>query len=177
MNKGVLVILFVFAIATQALNLKPIAIQMSEILITREYYKDDHKAVISFQGAGAVKADLVVYQLEKITSSSYSGGSGAQSSEMSRLEQKTAFQVRPNPTKTRATITLSLVHAEKIRLSVYDVTGKEVAAVVNSHMSAGQHNLAWDCRDKYGKKLPNGTYFIRLESTIGNKVQKVMILK
>ena len=65
-----------------------------------------------------------------------------------------------------------------MRLSVYDVLGKEVARLVNGYCEAGYQMAAWN-----GSAVGSGVYYARL--TIANesgnvvfvKMSKLMLLK
>lgn len=65
----------------------------------------------------------------------------------------------PNPFAHTTTIRYFLDQEGFVRLRVYDVTGREVAALVDTHQEAGRwYTAAFD-----GRSLPGGTYFYRLE--------------
>ena len=80
----------------------------------------------------------------------------------------------PNPFNSRATVRYSLPEAGQIRLTVYDVTGREVQTLVTGHMSPGVHEAVWDAEG-----IASGVYFIRLtvDSRRLTEVQKVMLVK
>src|SRR5690606_13024069 len=50
----------------------------------------------------------------------------------------------PNPASDRATITFALDRPAPVRLTLYDVLGREVAAVGAGHLEPGPHRLALD---------------------------------
>jgi hypothetical protein len=47
------------------------------------------------------------------------------------------------------------------QLSVYDAQGKKVATLLNSLLSAGEHNIAFT---ETAAALPGGLYFLRLQA-------------
>ena len=49
---------------------------------------------------------------------------------------------RPNPTTGRAIVPLSLPEAAHVRLSLYDVLGREAAVLVDGRLDAGRHGVA-----------------------------------
>ena len=67
----------------------------------------------------------------------------------------------PNPFNPVTTISYSIPTAGNVELKVFDVTGREVAALVNARQSAGSYAIAWN-----GSANPSGIYFYRL--TVGN---------
>ena len=65
----------------------------------------------------------------------------------------------PNPFKRATTIPFALSQATHVRLTVYNVLGREVATLVDEIRPAGQHIVAWRPKD-----LPSGLYFYRLQT-------------
>ncbi len=70
----------------------------------------------------------------------------------------------PNPFARETTIQFTTTTVTEARLAIYDVTGREVAVLVNGTIEAGQHNVAFDARG-----LASGLYVYRLEA--GTTVQ------
>lgn len=67
----------------------------------------------------------------------------------------------PNPFNPLTTISYSIPTAGNVELKVFDITGREVASLVNTRQSAGSYAVAWD-----GSTHSTGIYFYRL--TVGN---------
>ncbi len=70
--------------------------------------------------------------------------------------------VHPNPFNPRAVITFALASAAPVELTVYDLTGRRVARLVNRILDSGNHSLVWDGRDSSGRQAASGTYLARL---------------
>jgi hypothetical protein len=84
----------------------------------------------------------------------------------------------PNPFGDRTTISYQLAAAAPVRLSLYNVMGQQVAVLASGPQRAGGHQATWDGRDRAGRPMPNGVYFIRLEAAgQGTVVQKAMLLR
>jgi hypothetical protein len=47
-----------------------------------------------------------------------------------------------------------------------NATKQEVDAVTGATPSTGKQTLTWDCKDKTGKIVPDGTYIVRMEANI-----------
>lgn len=60
----------------------------------------------------------------------------------------------------------------KINLTVFDVTGKEIAVLINSRLSPGTYEAEFD-----GSKLPSGIYFCRLKTEEISESIKIMLIK
>ncbi|MDZ7288362.1 MAG: T9SS type A sorting domain-containing protein [candidate division KSB1 bacterium] len=76
----------------------------------------------------------------------------------------------PNPFNPGTTITYSLKSNGKVRLSVYDLMGREVAVLVNGVQSAGKHEVTFS-----GANLPSGVYLYKLQ-TANEVITKKMAL-
>ncbi len=70
----------------------------------------------------------------------------------------------PNPFTSSTTIEFALSAPAEVSLSVFDVTGREVARLADGSMETGTHRIAWDANG-----LASGVYLYRLQS--GREVQ------
>lgn len=61
----------------------------------------------------------------------------------------------PNPFRTRTTINFTLPEVTAVRLTVYDVMGREIATRVNRPFSAGTHEVQWSGRSGDGRVVPS----------------------
>ena len=62
-------------------------------------------------------------------------------------------------------------------MEIYSITGQLVYTLVNGQKSDGQHTIQWDANDSNGNKMPNGTYFIRLQTEDNTKTTKVVLMQ
>ena len=85
----------------------------------------------------------------------------------------TLSQNYPNPFNPTTTIEFTLAQDGRVTLKIYDVSGREVATLLDDERNAGiyQH-VVWDARG-----MPSGTYFARLEFSGRVLVQKIALLK
>jgi hypothetical protein len=68
----------------------------------------------------------------------------------------------PNPFTTSTSFDFTLPQATRVRVSVFDLLGREVALIEDRFMNAGRHRASWEGRDQQGRALPSGVYFYRL---------------
>jgi endoglucanase len=67
------------------------------------------------------------------------------------------LQSYPNPFKQSNTIIFNMDQPGHVYLSVFDLTGKEVAILVNGNLSAGSHRAVFEPR-----RLPAGLYMLKM---------------
>ncbi|MBN2411550.1 T9SS type A sorting domain-containing protein [candidate division KSB1 bacterium] len=82
------------------------------------------------------------------------------------------LQNYPNPFNPVTTIKFNLPVAEKVKLTVYDITGQAVAVLLNEELSRGEHRCRFEARD-----LANGIYIYRLQSGDVDQTRKMLLLK
>lgn len=68
----------------------------------------------------------------------------------------------PNPFGATTSVAFSLARPERVRLSVYDLSGRQVAVLIDDDMAPGVHVAEWDGRDRTGNNVSSGTYFARM---------------
>jgi hypothetical protein len=78
----------------------------------------------------------------------------------------------PNPFNPSTTIRYSLPHSDYVKLFVYDVLGRQVAALVNKKQDAGVYETLFDA-----SLLPSGVYFYRLSIGTFTQTKKMIMLK
>jgi hypothetical protein len=86
------------------------------------------------------------------------------------------YQNYPNPFNPVTIINYQLPEMAYIKLTVYDISGKDVAVLVNNEQSPGYHKIEFD-----GSGFPSGIYFYRLSATDGTDgfslTKKMVLLK
>jgi len=79
----------------------------------------------------------------------------------------------PNPVASnQAEIRYELPEAMNVRLSVYDLLGRQIATLVDGEQVAKQHRVTFDA-----SSLASGTYLIRLETDRGATTSKMTIAR
>ena len=59
-----------------------------------------------------------------------------------------------------------------MKITVFDILGKEVASLINEKMEAGYHNVEFNASD-----LASGLYIYKMESGNFTDVKKMMLIK
>jgi len=88
------------------------------------------------------------------------------------VNQFSLSQNYPNPFNPTTMINYSISATSNVRLTVYDILGKEVATLVTGKKTAGEYQVAFD-----GTNLSSGIYFYKLQCGNNTKTQKMMMLK
>ncbi len=86
-----------------------------------------------------------------------------------------AMSVFPNPVISAAEIRLAVPSAGRVCVKIYDVNGKHVGTVMDERVQAGEHRVAWEGRNRYGRRVTPGIYFVRVETSGGSLTRKVVI--
>ena len=83
----------------------------------------------------------------------------------------------PNPFNPTTRIAYQLNKAAQVRLSVYDITGREVTRLVNQYQPIGKYSVEWSSNTTSGQKLSSGIYFARLSADNESVTHKMIMTK
>jgi hypothetical protein len=78
----------------------------------------------------------------------------------------------PNPFNSTTTIRYQLPRMERVTIRILDVSGREVATLVNDQIQAGYHQATW-----HAVNQPTGIYFCRVETAGFTKTTKLALIK
>ncbi len=82
----------------------------------------------------------------------------------------------PNPFNPSTQIRYSLEKAGRVTLRVYDLVGREVATLVDTHQEAGSYTATFNTREITGL-MSTGVYFYRLDAGEFTSIKKMVLLK
>ena len=80
----------------------------------------------------------------------------------------------PNPFTATMQFVLEIEEPEWASLRIYDISGREVARLLDGFIPAGEHHFYWDGKSQFGGSVPAGIFFARLETASGSRVQKLV---
>ncbi len=89
-----------------------------------------------------------------------------------RPSQLELYQNFPNPFNPSTALKFSLASASHVRLSVYDLSGRQIALVLSDFLPAGEHEQRWNA-----ESYSSGVYLVRLESETESRVMRITLLK
>ena len=81
-----------------------------------------------------------------------------------------ALSASPNPCGRLVRLSFTLPTSGRVRLTLHDVSGREVARPVDRELEAGTHQVAWPTGSA------PGIYFVRLQSPGGNRTGRFVVL-
>jgi flagellar hook assembly protein FlgD len=64
----------------------------------------------------------------------------------------------------RPALEFTIASSGRVKLAIYDVTGREVTTLVDQDAAAGSFRATWDGRRSDGSAAGSGVYFARLQS-------------
>jgi len=84
--------------------------------------------------------------------------------------------VTPNPTASEAGVDFTLGHEARARITVLDLTGREVATLADGIEAAGSHRVSWS-GNVAGARAAAGMYFMRYEAAGTTRVRRFVLLR
>lgn len=82
-----------------------------------------------------------------------------------------------NPFIHEVVLSYEIAPASHVKLAVYDVTGRHVVTLEDGLQGPGSHSITWDCRNRYGDRVPAGVYFIDCSAAGRRGTEKVLLLR
>ena len=82
------------------------------------------------------------------------------------------MQNYPNPFNPSTNIEFSVPNSGIVKLVLYDITGREVSALVDQHMNAGNYSYRLNASG-----LSSGVYFYRMDSGDFTEIKKMILIK
>lgn len=92
--------------------------------------------------------------------------------EVSIPGQYTLGQNYPNPFNPLTKFDFAIPKNTLVTIKVYDITGREVATIVNKEMTSGSYTATFD-----GSNLTTGVYFYRLTTSEFTDTKRMIVLK
>jgi CubicO group peptidase (beta-lactamase class C family) len=83
----------------------------------------------------------------------------------------------PNPFYASTRIAFELTGSTKVKLVIYDLSGRQVRLLTNSVFRSGKHSVVWNGHDDEGKAMASGLYFVHLQVDDHILTRKIMMLK
>jgi FlgD Ig-like domain len=81
----------------------------------------------------------------------------------------------PNPFNPTTTIPYTLQQTAHVKITVYDITGREIKDIEDGVFAGGDHSVTWNSTDNAGVLVPSGIYFVRLQAGDKFSVRKMIL--
>ncbi len=88
------------------------------------------------------------------------------------IERRISLNIVPNPSNGITHLSYTLRRAGNVKAAIYDASGRAVRHVVNAIRPAGTYTINLDNHD-----LPNGIYFVKLETSDGTATKSMTVVK
>ena len=82
------------------------------------------------------------------------------------------FQNYPNPFNPSTIIEYYIGKYDDVRIAVYDITGREIAVLINDKQKAGNYKIEFNAEN-----LPSGVYLYKLQAGEFSKAKKMILLR
>ncbi len=82
------------------------------------------------------------------------------------------FQNYPNPFNPVTNIKFNIPKRSNVKISIYDILGKEISVLVNEELNSGTFEVNWDASN-----FPSGVYFYKIETDEFSESKKMVLVK
>lgn len=83
----------------------------------------------------------------------------------------------PNPFNPTTLISYDLPEASQVTMTVYDMMGRQVKALVQEFQPAGNHSVIWNATNDNGTRMSGGIYFYQIKAGSFLQTHKMILLK
>jgi hypothetical protein len=90
---------------------------------------------------------------------------------------KLAVRVHPNPMNPKADISFTLNQSGRVRVAIFDLSGRLVKTIQTGVLPAGDNTVSWNGSTSYAARASSGVYFVSVEAEGVREVQRVTVVK
>ncbi len=83
----------------------------------------------------------------------------------------------PNPFNPSTTIPYFTNSTSKVRLEIFDITGRRITTLIDKVHQEGAYKVVWDGRNENGLTVASGVYFLRFTSGEVTEAKKLILLR
>jgi len=104
---------------------------------------------------------------------------------LSTAEQPESFVLHPNfpnpfNASTQISYSIPIARPDKaveVHLTLFNLAGQHVRTLASGRKTPGTYLAHWDGKDQYGEDTASGIYFLKLQTSEGQAVQKMLLLR
>ena len=143
--------------------------KMVSTVIDGQWNAENCKVVIFVYKEGTT---LALSDVEQVIQDNVSGTTGVSGLSSKMPDGYRLYQNLPNPFNPSTTISYEIPTSGNVNLKVYNITGSEIASLINGRQDAGKYSI-----DFNGGNLSTGIYFYRLVVNNYSKTRKMLLIK
>ena len=164
-KRTILALLFVFAISNSQ-NFDLLSAKPTDKIAQSKFFEIDSNKVLNTYEMFAFNSPVArIVDSVFVVAGVHSAVSAAKSSSVNSVKNFSLDQNYPNPFNPSTTIHFNVGKKAKVSVVLFDVTGKQVATLVDDNKEAGSYNVQWNGTTGNGASVASGTYFYRLLAT------------
>ena len=88
-----------------------------------------------------------------------------------------SFKLAPNPTRDGARLAFDLPVPGRVRITLYDLSGRRVREIAHQTLAAGPHEFRWDGREATGAGVAPGMYFLSVQAGDRFATRKLVVTR
>ena len=97
--------------------------------------------------------------------------------EIPQVKETELMLVYPNPMSNELSIEYNVQSAGMVTIGIYDITGRLVQTLTNGYKLPGGHIVQWNADNTNSTEMPDGTYFIRMQTENNTQTTKVILMR
>lgn len=90
---------------------------------------------------------------------------------------KFSVSTTPNPAINHSSISVVLAESGYSKVEIYNASGYLIKSLADGNFSAGGHTFGWNLIDNNGFRVPQGVYFLKVQSGKNTELAKIVVLK
>ncbi len=90
-------------------------------------------------------------------------------------KESTLYPSYPNPVISETVISFTIQSEAQVLLVIYDLYGREMKTLLNTHLQKGPHEIRWNGVDNNGVAVPSGVYFYTFRSGGQPMTKKIIV--
>ncbi|MFZ1945928.1 MAG: S8 family serine peptidase [bacterium] len=83
----------------------------------------------------------------------------------------------PNPFNGGTMLSFDIPTDVRVKLSIYDVSGRLVANLVDENLPANRYQIGWDGKDAKGATVASGVYFYEIEAGAFHQTKRMVVVR
>ena len=83
----------------------------------------------------------------------------------------------PNPFKNDISFLITILQETFMRITVYDLMGREIRTIYNGQITSGSYKYKWDSKNNFGIDNSSGTYFIKISDGQNEEWKMITLIK